>query len=77
MDDLRNKFLKNIDDFFKENPQEEILTPICTLLGAIMLLLNRFDFNHHNKFEDEILQHTEKMLNDNISFFKKISMKIQ
>lgn len=71
MSKLRDQFLKNIDDFFKENPQENILTPIATLLGSVIVLLGGYDTN--NKFQNELVNLTEKMLNDSMSLLEKIA----
>lgn len=68
---LRDVFLKNIDNFFKENPQENILTPITVLLGTVIAILGVMDKN--DKYQDELVNHTEKMLNDTISLLEKIS----
>jgi hypothetical protein len=68
---LREVFLKNIDNFFKENPQENILTPITVLLGTVITILG--GMNKNNKHKDELVNHTEKMLHDTISLLEKIS----
>jgi len=72
---LRDIFLKNIDDFFKEYKSENIMTPITTLLGTVIILLGGMDKN--NKFGDDLIKHTENMLNDTILLLEKISNTMQ
>lgn len=67
---LQNTFLKNIDCFFKENKQENILTPITVLLSTVMILLKETNRN-------ELIDHAEKMLHDTESLMRKVFITIQ
>lgn len=70
MELLRDKFLKIIDEFCKENKGESILIPFSAMIGSITGILSLMDEN--NKFDKEIMKYTEKFLFETSDLMDKI-----
>ena len=62
MEILRDKFLKDINEFFKKNEGTSIFIPLSSLLGTVGVLLSMAD--RSGKFSSEIENYIET------SFFK-------
>lgn len=67
---LKDKFLKNINQFCKENPGQSLTDPIASLIGTIHVILNIAD--RKNIFSDEISKNTEKFLSNTLYLFDDI-----
>ncbi len=70
MEKLRDKFLKDINQFCKENQGEGILVPLSTLVGTAFVILSMADSK--DKFTEELADYSEKVLNHTIYLMEKI-----
>lgn len=70
MEKLRDKFLKAINEFCRDNPKQGIILPISTLIGTITVLLSMSD--RDVKFDNEIIKHAEKFIFETHILLEKI-----